>query len=63
MSDDIFTKLDKATVESKTNPSAGVDLLKKLRKQGLKIDIVPGDHLTINGCIMWSPIDDTKELQ
>ena len=63
MSDDIFTKLDKAAAQFDAGNAAGwMTCLHKLRAKGYKIEVNNHVVWVINGCIMWVPLDDTKEL-
>lgn len=63
MSDDIFTKLDKASAEFDANNStAWVSLMRKMREDGHTVLPISCDLWLINECMMWTPIDDTKEL-
>ena len=59
MSDDIFTKLDKAEVEFKQgHTGAWMRCIATIRKTGIRVDVHDNAVWVINGCIMWKPLDE-----
>ena len=63
MPDDIFTKLDKAETQfSLGDHAAWMMCIKKLRAAGHTVEVSNHTMWVINKCIMWAPLDDTKEL-